>query len=159
MATDRNPYEIFTHNVEEAARCMGLERVEYEFVKYPERQLKVTIPVQMDDGATRLFEGYRVQHSTLRGPCKGGVRYHTSVCEEEVQALAGLTTLQCALANVPYGGAYGGVNVDVSQISDSERQRLTRRYTAMILPFIGPNEDILAPDMHTDEEEIGRAHV
>ncbi len=155
MGTDRNPYEIFTHNVEEAARCMGLERVEYEFVKYPERQLKVTIPVQMDDGSTRLFEGYRVQHSTLRGPCKGGVRYHTSVCEEEVQALAGLTTLQCALANVPYGGAYGGVNVDVEQISHSERQRLTRRYTAMILPFIGPNEDILAPDMHTDEEVMG----
>lgn len=155
MGTDRNPYENFTHNVDEAAQQMGLDRVAYEFVKYPERQLKVSIPVEMDDGTVRLFEGYRVQHSSLRGPCKGGVRFHTSVCEDEVQALAGLTTLQCALVNIPYGGAYGGVNVDVNEISHRERCRLTRRYTAMILPFIGPNEDIPAPDMNTDEEIMG----
>ena len=130
MGTDRNPYENFTHNVDEAAQQMGLDRVAYEFVKYPERQLKVSIPVEMDDGTVRLFEGYRVQHSSLRGPCKGGIRYHTSVCEDEVQALAGLTTLQCALVNIPYGGAYGGVNVDVNEISHRERCRLTRRYTA-----------------------------
>ena len=106
MGTDRNPYENFTHNVDEAAQQMGLDRVAYEFVKYPERQLKVSIPVEMDDGTVRLFEGYRVQHSTLRGPCKGGVRFHTSVCEDEVQALAGLTTLQCALVNIPYAVSY-----------------------------------------------------
>lgn len=155
MSTDRNPYENFIHTVDKTAQQMGLDRVAYEFVKYPERQLKVSIPVEMDDGTVRLFEGYRVQHSTLRGPCKGGIRYHTDVNEDEVQALAGLTTLQCALTNIPYGGAYGGVNVDISELSHNEIKRLTRRYTAMILPFIGPNEDIPAPDVNTDEEIMG----
>ena len=155
MSTDRNPYENFTHTVDQVAQHMGLDRVAYEFVKYPERELKVSIPVEMDDGTVRLFEGYRVQHSTLRGPCKGGIRYDPSVCEDEVRALAGLTTLQSALINIPFGGAYGGVNVDVSELSHNEIKWLTRRYTAMILPFIGPNEDIPAPDMNTDAEIMG----
>lgn len=155
MSTDRNPYENFTHTVDEVAQLQNWDLDSYEFVKYPERQLKVSIPVEMDNGRVRLFEGYRVQHSTLRGPCKGGIRFHTSVCEEEVVALSGLTTLQCALTNIPYGGAYGGVNVDISQLSHNEIKRLTRRYTAMILPFIGPNEDIPQPDMNTSEEIMG----
>lgn len=155
MMNDISSNENFIARVDRAAEQLGLDRVSYEFVKHPERELKVSIPVEMDDGTVRLFEGYRIQHSTLRGPCKGGIRFHTSVSEDETCALAGLTTLQCALMNLPYGGAYGGVNVDVSELSQNEIKRLTRRYTAMILPFIGPNQDILAPDMNTNEEIMG----
>ena len=134
---------------------MGYERSAYEFIKYPERELSVSIPVEMDDGTVTIFEGFRVQHSSLLGPYKGGVRYHQSVNHDEMKALAALMTFKCALANLPFGGAKGGVIVDPSTLSKNELKRLTRRYTAMILPIIGPDEDIPAPDVNTNEEIMG----
>lgn len=152
---DQNPYSNFVKMLDKTAKQMNLDEVAYEFVKYPERELKVSIPVEMDNGKVRLFEGYRVQHCSMRGPCKGGVRYHTDVNEDVMRAMAGVTTLQCALTNIPFGGAYGGVNVDVKELSHEEIKKLTRRYTAMILPFIGPMQDIPAPDVNTNEEMMG----
>jgi glutamate dehydrogenase (NAD(P)+) len=109
----------------------------------------------MDDGSVQVFDGYRVQHSSLRGPCKGGVRFHPDVNIDEVKALAAWMTLKCAVVDIPYGGAKGAVRVDPSKLSKKEMQRLTRRYTAMILPIIGPEKDIPAPDVNTNAETMG----
>ena len=155
MAQKNNPYVSFTQTVDRAAALLGYERSAYEFIKYPERELSVSIPVEMDDGTVTIFEGFRVQHSSLLGPYKGGVRYHQSVNHDEMKALAALMTFKCALANLPFGGAKGGVIVDPSTLSKNELKRLTRRYTAMILPIIGPDEDIPAPDVNTNEEIMG----
>ncbi len=155
MEHENNSYLSFTQTVDRAAELLGLERSAYEFVKYPERELIVSIPVEMDDGTVAIYKGYRVQHSSLLGPYKGGVRFHESVNHDEMKALAGVMTLKCALANLPFGGAKGGVTVDPSKLSKNELKRLTRRYTAMILPIIGPDEDIPAPDINTNEEIMG----
>ena len=155
MTQANNPYVSFTQTVDQAAKLLGYERSAYEFIKYPERELSVSIPVEMDDGTVTIFEGFRVQHSSLLGPYKGGVRYHQSVNHDEMKALAALMTFKCALANLPFGGAKGGVIVDPSTLSKNELKRLTRRYTAMILPIIGPDEDIPAPDVNTNEEIMG----
>ncbi len=148
-------YRDFTDMIDLAAQKLGMKRSEYEFAKHPEREMIVSIPVEMDDGTVTLFEGYRVQHSCLLGPYKGGVRFHNELNHEELRAQAGLMTLKCALANLPFGGAFGGVRVDKTQLSHSELIRLTRRYTAMILPIIGPNEDIADPDVGTNDEIMG----
>ncbi|MCD6236467.1 MAG: Glu/Leu/Phe/Val dehydrogenase [Thermoplasmata archaeon] len=124
-------------------------------LKHPERELTVAIPVVMDDGSLEVFTGYRVQHSSAIGPCKGGIRYHPNVDLDEVRALATLMTFKCAVANVPYGGAKGGVRCDPSKLSKMELQRLTKRYTAMILPIVGPRHDIPAPDVNTNAETMG----
>lgn len=155
MIKNDNPYDSFSQTIDRAAELLGLERSAYEFVKYPERELVVSIPVEMDDGTVTIYKGYRVQHSSLLGPYKGGVRFHQTVNQDEMRALAGLMTLKCALANLPFGGAKGGVTVDPSTLSKNELKRLTRRYTAMILPIIGPDEDIPAPDINTNEEIMG----
>ena len=155
MTQANNPYVSFTQTVDQAAKLLGYERSAYEFIKYPERELSVSIPVEMDDGTVTIFKGFRVQHSSLLGPYKGGVRYHQSVNHDEMKALAALMTFKCALANLPFGGAKGGVIVDPSTLSKNELKRLTRRYTAMILPIIGPDEDIPAPDVNTNEEIMG----
>ena len=155
MTQNNNPYISFTQTIDRAAELLGLERSAYEFVKYPERELIVSIPVEMDDGTVTIYEGYRVQHSSLLGPYKGGVRFHQDVNHDEMKALAGLMTFKCALANLPFGGAKGGVTVDPATLSQNELKRLTRRYTAMILPIIGPDEDIPAPDINTNEEIMG----
>ena len=155
MTQANNPYVSFTQTVDQAAKLLGYERSAYEFIKYPERELSVSIPVEMDDGTVTIFEGFRVQHSSLLGPYKGGVRYHQSVNHDEMKALAALMTFKCALANLPFGGAKGGIIVDPSTLSKNELKRLTRRYTAMILPIIGPDEDIPAPDVNTNEEIMG----
>lgn len=155
MTQNNNPYVSFTQMVDRAAERLGMERSAYEFIKYPERQMIVSIPVEMDDGTVTIYEGYRVQHSSLLGPYKGGVRFHQTVNYDEMKALAALMTLKCALANLPFGGAKGGVTVDPSTLSKNELKRLTRRYTAMILPIIGPDEDIPAPDINTNEEIMG----
>ncbi|NCB04351.1 MAG: Glu/Leu/Phe/Val dehydrogenase [Clostridia bacterium] len=155
MSENRNPYHSFTQTIDKAAELLGYERTAYEFAKYPEREMIVSIPVEMDDGTVTIFEGYRVQHSSLLGPYKGGVRFHQSVSHDEMKALAGLMTLKCALANLPFGGAKGGVTVDPATLSKTELKRLTRRYTAMILPIIGPDVDVPAPDVNTDEEIMG----
>lgn len=147
-----NPYDNFIQVLEKAANELKMDKKDYEVIKYPERELKVSIPVEMDDGSMRVFEGYRVQHSTSRGPCKGGIRYHIDVNIDEVKALAAWMTFKCAVVNIPYGGGKGGVKVDPSTLSINELKRLTRRYTAMILPIIGPEKDIPAPDVGTNSQ-------
>jgi glutamate dehydrogenase (NAD(P)+) len=150
-----NPYENMLAVLEAAARKLELQPNDYETIKYPERELKVSIPVKMDDGKIRVFEGYRVQHSSSRGPCKGGIRYHPEVDIDEVKALAGWMSLKCAVVDIPYGGAKGAVKVDPAELSKGELERLTRRFTAMILPLIGPEKDIPAPDINTNAEIMG----
>lgn len=150
-----NPYQNMLNVVDRAASILGYQPCEYEALKYPERELKVAIPVEMDDGSVRIFEGYRVQHSTSRGPAKGGIRYHQNVDLDEVKALAGWMTFKCAVVNIPYGGAKGGVVVDPSTLSQNELRRLTRRFTTMIAPIIGPEQDVPAPDVGTNPEIMG----
>ncbi len=150
-----NPYENMLSVLESAAEMLGLNEDDYVTLKYPERELKVSIPVKMDDGSLKVFEGYRVQHSSLRGPCKGGIRYHQDANMDEVKALAAWMSFKCAVADIPYGGGKGGVKVDPTTLSKGELERLTRRFTAMILPLIGPKKDIPAPDVNTNAEIMG----
>lgn len=150
-----NPYDNMLAVLEEAAQHLGLAENDYVAIKYPERELKVSIPVKMDDGSVQVFEGYRVQHSTSLGPSKGGIRYHQDVNIDEVKALSAWMSLKCAVANIPYGGAKGAVKVDPFKLSKGELERLTRRYTAMVLPIIGPERDIPAPDVGTNAEVMG----
>ena len=145
-------FENFRANIDKAAKILNIPESDYARVKYCERELLVSIPVEMDDGTLKMFEGYRVQHSSLRGPCKGGIRYHHEVNLDEVRALAGWMTFKCALANLPYGGAKGGIAVDPTQLSERELEKLTRRYTLRILPFLGPNQDVPAPDVGTNPQ-------
>lgn len=155
MKSEYNPYDQMLSTLEEAAGMLGLEESAYSFLRYPERELIVSIPVEMDDGRVEIFRGYRVQHSSLRGPCKGGIRYHQDVDLDEVKALAAWMSLKCAVANIPYGGGKGGVKVDPRKLSHRELLKLTRRYTAAILPLIGPEKDIPAPDVNTNSEIMG----
>lgn len=150
-----NPYQNMLNIVDRAAGILGYEPKEYEILKYPERELKVAVPVEMDDGSLKIFEGYRVQHSTVRGPAKGGLRFHPKVDLDEVKALAGWMTFKCAVANIPYGGGKGGIVVDPATLSNKELERLTRRFTAMIAPIIGPDQDVPAPDVNTTPEIMG----
>ena len=150
-----NPYDQMLEVLDKAAGMLGLEEKDYIRIKYPERELKVSIPVQMDDGSVKIFDGYRIQHSTSRGPGKGGIRYHQDVNIDEVKALAAWMSFKCAVVNIPYGGAKGAVRVDPRELSRAELERLTRRYTAMILPVIGPDCDIPAPDVGTNAEVMG----
>lgn len=147
-----NLYDNVIKTIRSAAEALHLEESDYIAAIYPERELKVTFPVRMDDDSVRMFEGYRVQHSSSRGPCKGGIRFHQDVCLDEVKALSAWMTFKCAVAGLPYGGAKGGIKVDPSTLSHRELERLTRRYTAMISPLIGPDRDIPAPDVNTNAE-------
>lgn len=155
MSKAYNPYNNMLEVLEQAAKLLELEENEYVTLKYPERELKVAVPIEMDDGSTRVFEGYRVQHSSSRGPCKGGIRYHQDVDIDEVKALAAWMSFKCAVVNIPYGGGKGAVKVNPKELSKNELKKLTRRYTAMILPLIGPERDIPAPDVNTDAEVMG----
>src|SRR5262245_37970534 len=121
-------------------------------LKYPKRSLSVAIPIHRDDGSTQVFQGYRVQHHLTLGPTKGGIRYHPEVALGEVAALAMWMSWKCALTNLPYGGAKGGVNCDPRTLSVTELERVTRRFTQEIIPFIGPQTDIPAPDLGTNEQ-------
>lgn len=150
-----NPYENYLHVLNEAAEKLGLQENEYITLAYPERELQVAVPVHMDDGSIKVFKGYRVQHSSGRGPSKGGIRFHPQVDLDEVKALAAWMTFKCAVADIPYGGAKGGIEVDPAALSKDELRRLTRRYTAAILPIIGPEKDIPAPDVNTNPEIMG----
>lgn len=155
MEKKYNAYENALKVLRGAAEQAGYKHDEYVTLEYPERELKVSVPVVMDDGSVQVFEDYRVQHSSLRGPCKGGIRFHKDSDIEEVKALALWMTMKCAVANIPYGGAKGAVKVDPAKLSRGELQRLTRRYTAMVLPLIGPEKDIPAPDVNTNAETMG----
>ncbi len=150
-----NPYDNMLEVLEKAAKKLDYEESDYIAIKYPERELKVSIPLVMDDGQIKVFEGYRVQHSSSRGPCKGGIRYHQNVDIDEVKALAAWMSLKCAVVNIPYGGAKGAIKVNPKELSKNELKRLTRRYVSMILPLIGPEKDIPAPDVNTNAEVMG----
>ena len=145
-----NPYDNVLRVVDQAAKILGYAPEDYEAIKYPERELKVSVPVNMDDGTVKVFEGFRVQHSTSRGPAKGGIRYHTSVNMDEVKALSAWMTFKCAVVNIPFGGGKGAVICDPKQLSERELNTLTRRFTAAIFPLIGPEQDIPAPDVGTN---------
>jgi len=149
-----NAYELALENFDAAADVLGLDNDTREMIKYPERVLTVTVPVRMDDGHIRRFEAYRVQHSQVRGPAKGGIRYHPQVTLDEVKALATWMTWKCAVVNIPFGGAKGGITCDPKHMSQGELERMTRRYTSAILPLIGPEQDIPAPDVYTNSQTM-----
>ena len=155
MAEKYNPYDNVLKVVKQAAEILGYEESDYEAIKYPERELKVSVPVQMDDGTVKVFGGYRIQHSTSRGPAKGGIRFHPNVNNDEVKALAAWMTFKCAVVGIPYGGGKGGVICDPSQLSEREMRAITRRFTASIAPLIGPDQDIPAPDVGTNAQVMG----
>lgn len=155
MADKYNPYDNVLKIVKQAAEILGYEESDYEAIKYPERELKVSVPVQMDDGTVKVFEGYRIQHSTSRGPAKGGIRFHPNVNNDEVKALAAWMTFKCAVVGIPYGGGKGGVICDPSKLSEREMRAITRRFTASIAPLIGPDQDIPAPDVGTNAQVMG----
>ena len=155
MRTTYNPYDNVPAVVKEAADLLGYSDSDIEAIKYPERELKVAVPVEMDDGTTHVFEGYRIQHSTSRGPAKGGIRFHPAVNLDEVKALAAWMTFKCAVVNIPYGGGKGGVVCDPSKLSEREIRAITRRFTAAIAPLIGPDQDIPAPDVGTNAAVMG----
>ncbi|MBN1426862.1 MAG: Glu/Leu/Phe/Val dehydrogenase [Anaerolineae bacterium] len=138
--------------LEKAAVRLGLDAGMQALLRTPERKLEVSLPIKMDDGSLQVFSGYRVQHSTARGPSKGGIRYHSSVTFEEVQALATLMTWKCSVVGIPFGGGKGGVAVSVKSLSRGELERLTRRYAASIMSIIGSRRDIPAPDVDTDAQ-------
>lgn len=152
MSSNGNPYEDILATLEGAAKKLGLEEDDYISLKYPEREVKVSVPVRMDDGSIRVFEGYRVQHSGVRGPYKGGIRYHQNVDMDEIKALAVMMSLKCAVVDVPYGGGKGGVTVDATKLSNAELERLTRQFATRLYPVIGPHVDIPAPDVNTNGE-------
>jgi glutamate dehydrogenase (NAD(P)+) len=147
-----NPWEMVQAQIDKAIKYIDCDPNMIEKLRYPERSLLVSVPVRMDDGSLKVFKGYRVQHSTVRGPAKGGIRFHPSVALDEVTALAAWMTWKCAVMNIPFGGAKGGVECNPTQLSIGELERLTRRYTAEIMCFIGPERDIPAPDVNTNAQ-------
>lgn len=149
---ERKPFDMHNLQFDVAAECLNLEPWLAEKIKYPRREFVVRFPLRFDDGHTELMTGYRVQHNTLRGPAKGGIRYHPNVDLDEVRALAGWMTWKCAVVNLPYGGAKGGIQCDPSRMSQTELERMTRRFTWEISPIIGPEKDIPAPDVNTNPQ-------
>jgi glutamate dehydrogenase/leucine dehydrogenase len=142
------------HHLDDAAERLNLNPNLHRVLRACERSLTVSLPIELDDGETAVYTGYRVQHTSVPGPCKGGVRFHADVSLEEVTALAQLMTWKCAVVNLPYGGAKGGICVSPNTLSENELRRLTRRYTYAIMPIIGPKKDIPAPDVNTDERTM-----
>ncbi|MGH9971488.1 MAG: Glu/Leu/Phe/Val family dehydrogenase [Pyrinomonadaceae bacterium] len=149
-----NPFEIAKQQFNIAADYLNLDSSLRRVLETPKRQLIVSIPVKMDGGDVQVFEGYRVQHNIARGPAKGGIRYHPNVSLDEVKALASWMTWKCATVGIPYGGGKGGVICDPKRMSKAELERLTRRYAFEIAPIIGPDRDIPAPDVYTDEQTM-----
>lgn len=148
-------YEQVLARLREASEILKLEPGIFKILAEPERTLEVALPVEMDDGRTEVFMGYRCQHSTVRGPAKGGVRFAMDVSMDEVKALASWMTWKCAVAGIPYGGGKGGITVDPLKLSENELKRLTRRYVYGIYPIVGPEKDIPAPDMGTNAQIMG----
>src|SRR5438309_167785 len=151
---ESNPWESQRARFDLAAQKLNLDEGLWRVLRYPTREVTVYIPVQMDDGHMEVFTGYRVQHNFARGPAKGGIRYAPDVTLDEVRALAAWMTWKCAVVNIPFGGAKGGVICDPSQMSLTELERMTRRYTAELIDFIGPERDVPAPDMNTNEQTM-----
>lgn len=149
-----NAYDNAQKQLERAANLLKLNPDVHEILRQPKRILSVSLPVRMDDGKVRNFQGYRVQFNDARGPFKGGIRYHPNVSLDEVKALAAWMTWKCAIADIPYGGAKGGVICDPKNMSAGEKERITRRYANAIADFIGPHRDIPAPDVYTDSQTM-----
>src|SRR5260221_7441141 len=149
-----DPLENARLQFEEAAQRLKLDPSFVQIIKEPRRATIVKLPVQMDDGSFRVFTGYRVQHSIIRGPAKGGIRYHPDVTLEEIMALAGWMTWKCAVVGIPFGGGKGGIACDPSKMSKTELEKLTRRYTADMIDVIGPDSDVPAPDVNTNEQTM-----
>jgi glutamate dehydrogenase (NAD(P)+) len=151
---EENPFESMMERFDRAAQLLDLNPDLYAVMRVPNRELKVYIPVRLDSGRLEVFEGYRVQHNFARGPAKGGIRYSPDVTLDEVRALAAWMTWKCAVVNVPFGGAKGGVVCDPAEMSIAELERMTRRYAAELIDFIGPEKDVPAPDMNTNEQTM-----
>ena len=147
-----NPFENAQRLFDLVAEKMGLPDAFREVLRQPRRQLVVSVPTQMDDGSVKVHTGFRVHHNTARGPAKGGIRYHAKLTLDDVKALAAAMTWKCAVANVPFGGAKGGVACDPKKMSRGERERLTRRYASEIAPLLGPDRDVPGPDVATDAQ-------
>ncbi len=154
LEQETNPWEAQAARFDNAARRLDLDDGIWKVLRYPQREIIVHIPVAMDDGTVEVFTGYRVQHSVARGPAKGGIRYSPDVSLDEVRALASWMTWKCAVVNIPFGGAKGGVICNPKKMSQGELERMTRRYTAELIEFIGPEKDVPAPDMNTDEQTM-----
>ncbi len=148
----KNPYEIFLEQLERASKVLKLKGDIVEMLKHPERVIEVSIPVKMDDGSIKVFTGWRSQHNTALGPTKGGIRYHWNVTKEEVMALSAWMTFKNAVMNLPYGGGKGGIRVNPKEMSEGEVERLSRTYIQRIYKYIGPEEDIPAPDVYTNPQ-------
>lgn len=149
-----NPWEASLAQLRRAADLLDLEPGVSEMLSTPRRSVEVAVPIYGDDGTRHTYRGFRIQHSLTRGPAKGGVRFHPRVDVDELNALAMSMTWKCALADIPFGGAKGGVRVDPRQLTVGELERLTRRYASELTPVIGPTQDILAPDLNTGEREM-----
>jgi glutamate dehydrogenase (NAD(P)+) len=149
-----NPFESMMSRFDVAAQILGLDPSTYNVLKTPTRQVIVSLPITMDSGQVRVFEGYRVIHSNILGPAKGGIRYAMDVNLDEVKALAAWMTWKCAVVDIPYGGAKGGITCDPRSMSAGEIERLTRAYTMSMLDVFGPDRDIPAPDMGTSQREM-----
>ena len=149
---EMNVYEAADARFEEAVAKLGVEQGVYKYLKHPDKEITVYLPVGLDNGRVEMFTGYRVLHSTIRGPGKGGIRYDMNVTLDEVRALAAWMTWKCAVVNIPFGGAKGGIICDPSKMSRGELERLTRRYTAELGEWLGPERDVPAPDIGTNDQ-------
>ena len=152
--SSENPFESMMSRFDEAARIIGLDEGSYNVLKSPQKTVIVSIPVTMDDGKVKVFEGFRVVHNANLGPSKGGIRYSMDVNLDEVKALAAWMTWKCAVVGIPYGGAKGGIKCNPRELSKGELERLTRSYTELMVNVFGPDKDIPAPDMGTGQQEM-----
>lgn len=154
MPARMSAWESAQHQLAEAVRQLGLDDGFHDLLRTPRREISVAVPLRHDDGRVEVLQGFRVQHNLSRGPAKGGVRFHPDTDLDEVRALAMWMTWKCALIGIPYGGAKGGVRVDPKSLSRNELERVTRRYASELMPVIGPEKDIPAPDVGTDEQTM-----
>jgi glutamate dehydrogenase (NAD(P)+) len=154
LEQELNPWLAAEARFDEAAARLGLDNGLCKILRLPSKEITVHIPVQLDDGRLEVFTGYRVQHSIARGPAKGGIRFAPDVTLDEVRALAAWMTWKCAVVNIPFGGGKGGVICDPAMLSEGELERITRRYTAELIDFLGPERDVPAPDMNTNEQTM-----
>jgi len=154
LEQESNPWEAQAARFDLAAQKLNLDEGIRKVLSYPNREIILHIPVALDNGKLEVFTGYRVQHSIARGPAKGGIRYSPDVSLDEVRALASWMTWKCAVVNIPFGGAKGGIICDPHQMSQGELERMTRRYTAELVEFIGPEKDVPAPDVNTNEQTM-----
>lgn len=154
MPEEHNSYKNACDQIARISKMLDIKKGIGEYLQHPQRELTVNFPVKMDNGDIEIFTGYRIQHNNARGPCKGGIRYHPGVSLDEVRALAMRMTLKTAVVGIPYGGAKGGVICNPKTMSEGELERLTRRFTAEMSVFIGPEKDIPAPDVYTNEQTM-----